>query len=129
MPLLLVRQSVGGTRWLPHARLSQLECGRVLHPQDLQFGRLELLRELAPKVGTVAVLVNKDSRASLLEGTNAQTAAQAFGVQTQILNASNGEHIDDALTTITTNRIARSRTSQRKIPAEAGLRAAGGGTG
>ena len=116
-------------RWLPHGSLSQLECGRVLHPQDLQFGRLELLRELAPKASTVAVLVNKDSPASLLEGTNAQTAAQAFGVQTQILNASNGEHIDDALTTITTNRIARSRTSQRKIPAEAGLRAAGGGTG
>ena len=82
-----------------------------------------MLRELAPKAGTVAVLVNKDSRASLLEGTNAQTAAQAFGVQTQIL------HIDDAFTTITTNRIARSRTSQRKIPAEAGLGAAGGGTG
>jgi len=68
--------------------------------------RLELLRELAPKAETVAVLVNPDSPASLLEGTNAGTAAQAIGVQARILNASNDSHIDDAFTAITRNRIS-----------------------
>ena len=79
--------------------------GVTFYTSPLMAKRLELLRELAPKAGTVAVLVNNDSPASLLEGTNAQTAAQAFGVQTLILNASNGEHIDDAFIAITRNRI------------------------
>ena len=79
--------------------------GVTFYTSPLMAKRLELLRELAPKAGTVAVLVNNDSPASLLEGTNAQAAAQAFGVQTQILNASNEEHIDDAFTAITRNRI------------------------
>jgi putative ABC transport system substrate-binding protein len=79
--------------------------GVTFYTSPLMAKRLELLRELAPKAGTVTVLVNKDSPASLLEGTNAQEAAQAFGVQTQILNASNGGHIDDAFTAITRNRI------------------------
>jgi len=79
--------------------------GVTFYTSPLMAKRLELLRELAPNAGTVAVLVNKDSPASLLEGTNAQAAAQAFGVQTRILNASNEEHIDDAFTAITRNRI------------------------
>jgi putative ABC transport system substrate-binding protein len=79
--------------------------GVTFYTSPLMAKRLELLRELAPKAGTVAVLVNNDSPASLLEGTNAQAAAQAFGVQTLILNASNEEHIDDAFTAITRNRI------------------------
>ena len=79
--------------------------GVTFYTSPLMAKRLELLRELAPKAGTVAVLVNNDSSASLLEGTNAQAAAQAFGVQTLILNASNEEHIDDAFTAITRNRI------------------------
>ena len=79
--------------------------GVTFYTSPLMAKRLELLRELAPNAGTVAVLVNKDSPASLLEGTNAQAAAQAFGVQTLILNASNEEHIDDAFTASTRNRI------------------------
>src|ERR1700730_9153450 len=65
--------------------------GVTFFTAPLMAKRLELLRELAPKTQTVAVLVNPDSPASQLEGTNAQTAAQTIGVQARILSASNEE--------------------------------------
>jgi putative tryptophan/tyrosine transport system substrate-binding protein len=80
--------------------------GVTFFTSPLMAKRLELLRELAPKAETVAVLVNPDSPASLLEGTNARIAAQAIGVQARILNASNEGHIDDAFTAITRNRMS-----------------------
>jgi putative ABC transport system substrate-binding protein len=75
--------------------------GVTFFTAPLMAKRLELLRELAPKTQTVAVLVNPDSPASQLEGTNAQTAVQA-----RILSASNEEHIDDAFTIIINNQIS-----------------------
>jgi putative ABC transport system substrate-binding protein len=80
--------------------------GVTFFTSPLMAKRLELLRELVPKAETVAVLVNPDSPASQLEGTNAQTAAQAIGVQAQLLSASNEDHIDDAFTTIIKNQIS-----------------------
>jgi putative tryptophan/tyrosine transport system substrate-binding protein len=80
--------------------------GVTFFTAPLMAKRLELLRELAPKTQTVAVLVNPDSPASQLEGTNAQTAAQTIGVQARILSASNEEHIDDAFTIIINNQIS-----------------------
>ena len=80
--------------------------GVTFFTSPLMAKRLELLRELVPKAETVAVLVNPDSPASQLEGTNAQTAARAIGVQARILSVSNEGHIDDAFTTIINNRIS-----------------------
>jgi len=80
--------------------------GVTFFTSPLMAKRLELLRELAPKAETVAVLVNPDSPASLLEGTNARIAAQTIGVQARILNASNEGQIDDAFTAITRNRMS-----------------------
>jgi putative tryptophan/tyrosine transport system substrate-binding protein len=59
--------------------------------------RLGLLRELLPKAARVGVLVNPIN----VEGTkitvkNVNAAADALGLQIQVLNASNGNEIDDA---------------------------------
>ena len=67
--------------------------------------RLELLRELIPSLKTVAVLVNPNNEPTVLEGTKAQGAAQTFGWQSEILNASVESHIDDAFSTIVQKRI------------------------
>jgi putative ABC transport system substrate-binding protein len=80
--------------------------GVTFFTAPLMAKRLELLRELVPKAEIVAVLVNPDSPASWLEGTNAQAAAQAIGVQARILSASNTAHIADAFTSIVENRIS-----------------------
>jgi putative ABC transport system substrate-binding protein len=72
----------------------------------LMAKRLELLRELAPKTDTVAVLVNRDSSASRLEGTNAQAAARSIGVQARVLTATSGDDIDDAFSTIVRDRFS-----------------------
>jgi putative tryptophan/tyrosine transport system substrate-binding protein len=67
--------------------------------------RLELLRELVPTATAIAVLVNPNNLASTLEGTDAQTAAQAIGQKTVLLKASTESHIDDAFATIVRQRI------------------------
>jgi putative ABC transport system substrate-binding protein len=47
-----------------------------------------------------------DSPASWLEGTNAQAAAQAIGVQAHVLSASSADQIDEAFTTMARDRIS-----------------------
>jgi putative ABC transport system substrate-binding protein len=80
--------------------------GVTFFTSPLMAKRLELLRELAPAAQTVAVLVNPDSSASRLEGTNAQAAGRAIGVQTRIFSASNPGHVDDAFRSIVKERIS-----------------------
>jgi putative tryptophan/tyrosine transport system substrate-binding protein len=80
--------------------------GVTFFTSPLMAKRLELLRELAPMAQTVAVLVNPDSSASWLEGTNAQVAGRAIGVQTRIFSASNAGHVDDAFRSIVKDRIS-----------------------
>ena len=58
-----------------------------------------------PSLKTVAVLVNPNNEPTVLEGTKAQAAAQTFGWQSEILNASVESHIDDAFSTIVQKRI------------------------
>jgi ABC-type uncharacterized transport system substrate-binding protein len=62
---------------------------------ELVAKRLELLRELVPAAGRVAVLVNS-SNASRVESTltDAEAAARAMGLQIQVVNASTGREID-----------------------------------
>jgi putative ABC transport system substrate-binding protein len=80
--------------------------GVTFYTSPLMAKRLELLRELVPKAETVAVLVNPDSPASLLEGTNAQGAAPAVGVGVRIFRTSHADHIDEAFTHIVKDRIS-----------------------
>jgi putative tryptophan/tyrosine transport system substrate-binding protein len=79
--------------------------GATFFTQPLATKRLELLRELMPSLKTIAVLVNPDNAPTVLEGANAQVAAQAFGWRSEILNASVESHIDDAFTVIVQKRI------------------------
>ncbi len=80
--------------------------GVTFFTSPLMAKRIELLRELAPKADSVAVLVNPDSPASTLEGTIALSAAQSIGVQAQVLVASTEEQIDDAFAAIARNRFS-----------------------
>src|SRR5476651_661582 len=79
--------------------------GATFFTQPLATKRLELLRELIPSLKTIAVLVNPNNAPTILEGTNAQAAAQAFGWQSEMLNASVESHIDEAFSTIVQKRI------------------------
>jgi len=79
--------------------------GVTFFTSPLATKRLELLRELMPSLKTVAVLVNPNNAPTMLEGANAQAAAQAFGWRSEILNASVESHIDDAFSMIVQKRI------------------------
>jgi putative tryptophan/tyrosine transport system substrate-binding protein len=79
--------------------------GVTFFTSPLATKRLELLRELMPNLKTVAVLVNPTNPPTVLEGTNAQAAAHAFGWRSEILNASVESHIDDAFSMIVQKRI------------------------
>ena len=67
--------------------------------------RLELLRELLPKAARISVLVNP-TNVEITERTvkDVHAAADALGLQIQVLNASNGNEIDAAFTTLASGR-------------------------
>jgi putative ABC transport system substrate-binding protein len=79
--------------------------GVTFFTSPLATKRLELLRELMPSLRTVAVLRNPSNAPTVLEATNVQAAAQAFGWRSEILNASVEAHIDDVFSTIVRKRI------------------------
>jgi putative tryptophan/tyrosine transport system substrate-binding protein len=79
--------------------------GVTFYTSPLMAKRLELLRELVPKADAVAVLVNPDSAASWLEGTNAQAAARVIGVQARVLSANSADQIDAAFATMARDRL------------------------
>jgi putative ABC transport system substrate-binding protein len=56
--------------------------------------RLELLRELIPKVGVIAFLVNPSSQISEMQIIQVQEAARSIGQEMIILNASTESEID-----------------------------------
>jgi putative ABC transport system substrate-binding protein len=58
--------------------------------------RLELLRQLAPKATTIAMLVGPSQPETLAEQTDVQKAAQAFGQQVVVADAPSGGEIDAA---------------------------------
>jgi len=66
--------------------------------------RLELLRQLMPKVGTIAYLMNPDNPNR--EWDNVQAAARSLGQQILVLNADGGRAIDTAFATIAQQRVA-----------------------
>ena len=67
--------------------------------------RLGLLRELLPKAARIGVLVNP-TNVEITERTvkDVNAAADALGLQIQVLNASNGNEIDAAFTTLVSGR-------------------------
>jgi len=66
--------------------------------------RLELLRQLMPKAGTIAYLMNPDNPNRELD--NVQAAARSLGQQILVLNADGGRAIDTAFATIAQQRVA-----------------------
>jgi putative ABC transport system substrate-binding protein len=66
--------------------------------------RLELLRQLMPKAGTIAYLMNPNNPNR--EFDNVQAAARSVGQQILVLNADGGREIDSAFATIAQQGIA-----------------------
>jgi ABC-type uncharacterized transport system substrate-binding protein len=62
--------------------------------------RLELLHELVPAPAVIVMLVNPTSPYVEPETRDVMTSARALGRQVQVLNASTGEEIDTAFTTL-----------------------------
>ena len=66
--------------------------------------RLELLRQLMPKAGTIAYLMNPNNPNRELD--NVQAAARSLGQQVLVLNADGDREIDTAFATITQQGVA-----------------------
>jgi len=66
--------------------------------------RLELLREMVPATGVIALLVNPNSAARESETKELNQAARALGVEVRILNAASESEIDTAFETLSTER-------------------------
>jgi putative ABC transport system substrate-binding protein len=66
--------------------------------------RLELLRELVPGAGVIAVLVNPTNPVAEAETKDVQDAARALGRQTLFLNATVERDIDTAFATVSQQR-------------------------
>jgi putative ABC transport system substrate-binding protein len=67
--------------------------------------RLEILRDLAPNVSRVALLVNPISPDSVPEIDPMRIAAQSLGLQLTIVNASTPNEIGDAFATVAEGRL------------------------
>ena len=62
--------------------------------------RLEILREFAPKLKIVHVLVNPTSPDAVPEIRDLQTAAQAMGLELRVVNASTPNEVEDAFSAL-----------------------------
>jgi putative tryptophan/tyrosine transport system substrate-binding protein len=72
---------------------------------ELVAKHLEILRELVPTAGRVAMLVNPAHAATVEPAVReAQAAARAMGLQIRVLNAGSGKEIDAAFATIAHER-------------------------
>ena len=67
--------------------------------------RLELLHELVPAPAVIAMLVNPTSPYVEPETKDVMAAARALGRQVRVLNASTGQEIDTAFTTLVQERV------------------------
>ena len=77
--------------------------------------RMELLREFVPKATTIALLVNPDNRAGVVDGTNAQAAAHAMGLRAMIFDARASREIDAAFATLPPGTIFRLVTDYQGV--------------
>jgi putative ABC transport system substrate-binding protein len=81
-------------------RPSENVTGVTFFTAQLGTKRLELLRELVPKAGTIAVLVNQNNPPSVLDGTRVQQAAQAVGQHTTTFAVSTHDDITRAFAAV-----------------------------
>jgi putative ABC transport system substrate-binding protein len=75
--------------------------GTTITAPDVVGKRLELLKEVVPKVSRVAVLQHPDNPASASMVREAEAAARALGVRLQILGVRNSAEIDSAFVAMT----------------------------
>jgi putative ABC transport system substrate-binding protein len=75
--------------------------GTTITAPDVVGKRLELLKEVVPKVSRVAVLQHPDNPASASMVREAEAAARALGVRLQILGVRNSAEIDSAFAAMT----------------------------
>jgi putative tryptophan/tyrosine transport system substrate-binding protein len=85
----------------PHGNLT----GVTSFLSSLGPKQLELLRELVPRFSRVALLVNPSNRNSRIELPEIQTAANALGVNLEVLTASTENELDTAFTTMVRQRV------------------------
>ena len=78
--------------------------GMTLNTGPLGQKRLEILRELVPKVKVVPVLVNPTSPDAVPELRDIQAAARAMGLELKLLNASTLDEIDSAFSVLAQQR-------------------------
>jgi ABC transporter substrate binding protein len=71
---------------------------------ELAAKRMELLREMVPAAGRIAVLVDPTFPLTQSQVRDAETAARAMGLQTQVLNASTNREINAAFATFARER-------------------------
>jgi len=72
---------------------------------ELGTKRLELLRQLIPKVSAITLLVNPHYPPSSIEMRDVQAGARSLGLQINVLNASIEPEIDTAFTTMTQQKV------------------------
>jgi putative ABC transport system substrate-binding protein len=72
---------------------------------ELVAKRLELLREVIPKVITVAVLLNPNNPSSDLDRRNVETAAHSLGQQILVLSAASDRDFERAFATFVQQRV------------------------
>ena len=74
----------------------------------VEFGpkRLQLVREVLPKPGTIAFVVNSNSSSTPFQVREIQTAAQAIGQPLLVVSTSTEEEVDKAFATMTERNVA-----------------------
>jgi putative ABC transport system substrate-binding protein len=58
--------------------------------------RVDLLRQVAPRISRLALVMNPSNPSALAEQTDAQDSARKLGLETIVLNAGNAREIDTA---------------------------------
>jgi putative ABC transport system substrate-binding protein len=71
----------------------------VISP-ELDAKKLELIRELLPKVASVAVLLHADNPSNEVFTSSLKTAGRALGQQILVVNVSTGRDLDEAMANI-----------------------------
>jgi putative ABC transport system substrate-binding protein len=79
--------------------------GVTFFTAPLAAKRLEIVRQLAPKATTIAVLINPNNPPSLLEGKTVPPAASNLGLRSTVLGAATADQIDEAFAAIVQQQI------------------------
>ena len=87
-----------------HSRPGGNATGVAVVSNELGAKRLELLRELVPKVGLIAFVAYLHSTNAAAQVKDMQTAAAAFGQKILVVNASTPEEVEQAFATITQHK-------------------------